>query len=82
MKKYIQLIILPVLFLWLGYVQAQTEINSLAELKDHLGDNDGNFVMTPVRITLMKLIADQINYFQIQNYSCLRETTVNLTLPM
>ncbi|MWW25457.1 carbohydrate-binding protein [Algibacter lectus] len=47
MKKYIQLIILPVLFLWLGYVQAQTEINSLAELKDHLGDNDGNFVMTP-----------------------------------
>jgi len=28
-------------------LMAQTEITSLAELKDHLDDSDGNFVMTP-----------------------------------
>ncbi|PQV48997.1 putative secreted protein (Por secretion system target) [Jejuia pallidilutea] len=41
------------LLLWLiclvalGFAQAQTAINSLAELKDRLDDSNGNFVMTP-----------------------------------
>jgi len=47
MKKYIQLIILFVLLLGGVSVKAQIVINTLAELKTHLGDNNGNFVMTP-----------------------------------
>ncbi|MEP3837798.1 MAG: carbohydrate-binding protein [Algibacter sp.] len=47
MKKKLQLALLPIMFLLLGNLQAQTIINSLVELKSHLADDDGNFVMTP-----------------------------------
>ncbi|MDO7171630.1 carbohydrate-binding protein [Mariniflexile sp. AS56] len=46
MRKKILSFIIPVLLLTMGYTQAQTVISSLAELKSHLNDSDGNFVMT------------------------------------